>query len=572
MELRIPVIYSDQWQIYEVFLELPFPENVLTLQSSQRPVFPRLIFLLDIELFSGNQWFPQLIGMLLAIVTIASLAYLAIKDATITNNTKYAAIAVFSLMLFWMGSSRTLIHSNESASAYLVTASYLLSIISLYRAGNRLSMPGSSITHWVILSGILCFVATFSFGTGIATYPAIIVTALLLRIPLKYILILVVFFALAAGIYIQGLLSENNAQILTSFKPLSIIDYAFKWLSTPVIYLATGFTQLNMKNGDLLNYIPRYVAPIVGAAGFIAASAITSYRLYKPTSSRLEICALGVVLFSMGVSIIVALGRAHFFDVFEGQVFAPRYIVWSSLFWSGLLILLIVYVGRISIRPIAMVIATILICFILAYAVLRSEDKWITQSDALYAGAETCLLAIRLGINHDIVPDSCDIFRNEEFRQRFNKTLHLVKDRNIGLFNTSYNHLLGTDPLRIFTKLDTTPMKGDVVLSRVLRDTSTSELFASLQGWAVDADREIAPDMVLIVDDDERIQGIAIPSRLRIKQAKSLGLPKLLRFGLSGFIKNYRPSQNYTAYTVNDNQWTHFGPLIATEKSKKMPD
>ena len=115
-------------------------------------------------------------------------------------------------------------------------------------------------------------------------------------------------------------------------------------------------------------------------------------------------------------------------------------------------------------------------------------------------------------------------------------------------------------------------MEGAVVLNKVLRDDVSGDLFARLQGWAVDSERAITPEMVLIIDDNALVQGIALPLHLWIPKTKSLGRPKLLRLRLTDFIKHYDPSQNYTAYTLNDNQIRPFGKLLKTEKSAKIPN
>jgi len=47
---------------------------------------------------------------------------------------------------------------------------------------------------------------------------------------------------------------------------------------------------------------------------------------------------LGLMIFNILALILVVAGRTEYFRLLPSEVLGPRYLFWSSLFWTGLLL------------------------------------------------------------------------------------------------------------------------------------------------------------------------------------------------------------------------------------------
>src|SRR5438445_9177551 len=81
-----------------------------------------------------------------------------------------------------------------------------------------------------------------------------------------------------------------------------------------------------------------------------------AFATLRARRSSNETMRIGIALawFGVGVSGVIALSRADYFAQYPTQLYAPRYLPWSTLGWSGMLIALI---GSASTRRIALGIA-----------------------------------------------------------------------------------------------------------------------------------------------------------------------------------------------------------------------
>jgi hypothetical protein len=57
--------------------------------------------------------------------------------------------------------------------------------------------------------------------------------------------------------------------------------------------------------------------------------------------SSLEIVGLGLIVFNLGALMMIIAGRTQYFHMLPSEVLAPRYLYWSSLFWTGLFLIAI---------------------------------------------------------------------------------------------------------------------------------------------------------------------------------------------------------------------------------------
>ena len=570
-ELKIPGLFGDQWQIFDNYLRFPFPENLFVNQNNHLLIFPSLIFLLDIHAFDGNQWFPQLCGMLLTVTFVSSLAYLAFTDRTLPQLSRSAGFAACTLLIYWMATSRTLLHSNEIVCVFLVLSAAMLAFVVLDGA-SRPPKSGPAQLLSAVGAGLLCLVAVFSFGAGIASFAAAILIAVMLRMTLPAISVLGVMFLLTLGGYLAWMGQETSAQLIGESNPLVVVRNWLAWIGSPIVYLATGATTPEVVNSDAVLTVMHIVAPTIGGVGIVVAGSWAIRDLWRAESTRLSVGAWGLVFLSAAAGFLVAYSRSSFFELFPLLgVLSPRYLVWSTLFWLGLTLLVLTAVARIPRWQTWTATFSIVACVCLAIAVTRSETKWLTYMAIYTERAGTCLLAIRLGIHHPIVPDNCGVWPTGELRRAFYQTLEIVQRRNLGQFNTSYDHLLGADIGSLYDPVEDPAISGSLLVNRTFRDLNTRLSIAEVSGWSADEGRGVVPELVLIIDGADRVRGIAEPMMIDPAMARERHLSRLARIGFRGFVLDFDPAQQYRLTAVQHDLATPLGKL-KLEKPKKVTD
>lgn len=336
--------YADQWRLYRIYLEKPFPFDVLALENGHRPVFPGLVRVAELRWLEGNQLLQLAVGALMALVTCVLLALAAWRDRAAGMVAQAAAVAMAAFATFWLGSSRTLLHGNESVHAYLLTACL---------AGASYLLAARPSAAWRLgLACVLCFVATFSFGPGLAAFAAMV---LLLLVQRQYRPAAIVCAAMVATLIIYFMLpgSAGVGSVLT-LRLSSNVALAAVWLSSLPVHLFEvalvpgsgramddGVRNLFSPLADLYHAqfgdIRRehgHVAWLGFAAmAYVAWAAFDAWR--RGDAGSLRLTGIAIASFAMGVAGIVALSRLGYFEAHPSQVFAHRYMPWSSLLWLG---------------------------------------------------------------------------------------------------------------------------------------------------------------------------------------------------------------------------------------------
>jgi uncharacterized membrane protein YuzA (DUF378 family) len=344
---RVP--YADQWGFYRHLIERPFPASIFAAENGHREVLPNLVRVAELHWMQADQNLQILVGLLCALATFGVLAW-AIWRAPISAAARSAAIFAAALGVFWLGNERALAHSNDAVHAYPVTFFLVAALALVARASPR----SESTRAW---AAVACAIAaTFSFGSGIASLPAITLVLLLRRAPLRAWIPVGIGLALALALYLFGQVDATTTTL--RIYPLGQITLLLHWLSAPLLYvfwplldpeiaarLPAGVLRASADAvaqtwTAIFGDIRQSTAPqiVVGLIGVLAFTALgwRVWRESQPAAAAQRI-ALGVAGFALTVGAVIALSRSAYFGIHPGQIQAARYLVWSSLFWSGLL-------------------------------------------------------------------------------------------------------------------------------------------------------------------------------------------------------------------------------------------
>ena len=340
------VLYADPWRFTQKLLEQPWPRNVLASDNGHREILPNLVRYAELTWMHGSQSLQIAAGMLLAAVSLWGLVRIVRRDALLPE-VRAAAVLVAALSLFWLGSQRVLTHANESVHAYLITA-LLVGGVALLLRGDR---------RGAVLAALCGVAATFSFGSGVAVFVGFAAVLGVRRAPASHWLPLGVAAVLAVGLHLG--LGNTGMQSELVLAPLRQFDLVLRWLASPFIYAAwplldpsvaqqVPLAPLRAAAGGIATAYQSVFGPVmgarwplllIGAAGVVTLLAM-SWRSWQRgrAAGAVETVALAMAWFGLAVGVLIALGRMAYFADYPAQLSAPRYVLWSWLFWSGLVL------------------------------------------------------------------------------------------------------------------------------------------------------------------------------------------------------------------------------------------
>ncbi len=347
---RVP--YADAWQHYARLLSQPFPASVIAAENGHPELFANLVRLASLRWFGGDELPQIVIGLLLALSCLAVLLLPLKRCAGVAPATRAAIALVLTLGIFWLGNARALLHDNESLHVYSVLLCLAGAVALLHADHDQPSSRGN-----VLGASVLCLLAALNFGSGSAAFVAVFALLFVQRARLSSWLIVVA--GLLSTLIIYTFL-KGSSGVPLSLHPLDQGVLALRTLASPLIYLFWPLVDPVAAAA-----LPHQLAPIGGIAQlwtgafgdvrrsvfpqaifgaifvFVLLWATWHARRYPASFHVIGQLGFALAWFGLAVAGLIALTRFDYFVEFPEQVYALRYLPWSTLAWAGLLIVLL---------------------------------------------------------------------------------------------------------------------------------------------------------------------------------------------------------------------------------------
>lgn len=535
----------DQFRLYPDYLGRPFPDSAIQVENGHRPILPALVRLAEIHWFSADQTLQIVVGAGAALLALALIVATVMREHEIPALTRVAACALAVMALFWLGNARMLMHGNELVHTYFVVLFAVLGVLAVDAARRHRS------TLWMSLAGASCLAATFSFGTGMASFGAVLVLGVILRLRARDMAIPAVLLAAAVAVYLLGLPGSGGVRGALQFDPTSNLATLARWLSAPWMRAWLGLAEppieswlqsslLSTRLGHALVTSARWLsAPfgveaarqiglIVGGAGVAAflSIALHAWRAGKQLGT-MRVLALGLSIFALGAAVIVCFARLRSFELSPNQVFADRYLPWSCLFWLGLAL----YTGggakpRSALRPTGLAVAAALTMLILAPS-HRAMAGW---SATVSRHIQQSAVAAQLGIwDAKRFPDNDDARR-----EHVDASLSLLRQRRLSVFAEPAFRLVelgwqapGEIPA---------PLGGSYAhVVREFEDPQGHRHVADFEGWMPRIEDASRDAVLVVVDRSGTPRGLAKTSFIG-PHKKSLRFNVAYKHGFDGYV------------------------------------
>jgi len=547
----------DQWRMYETFLGLPFPQNVLQLENGHRPIIPNLFRVAEIRWLGGNQLLQISVGTVCAFLTWLAIASAAWNTRTLPLIARAIGVMLATLGLFWLANARILLHGNESLHAYLLTLAVVGAALCTFEAKRRDSLG------WLCAGTGACVIAMFCFGPGVASFPAVVLLGFALRLPWRWLLLPIGVLAICLLIYVLALPGSQGVREMVGLRPIESARVIARWLSSPWINGWLGFSDpplapwMAEQTGTgalwLRTSANRFVAltghdwhewsTVIGLAGIGGFGVRCTIALVRRNcSDRLEALLLGVGLFALATAVVIGIGRVDYLQQFPKETYSDRYLVWPSLFWMSLLMLLVrdaaLLPGRCA-RTVAYAF-----CAILPVMLVATHSLGAGWGATVYRIAQQTSAQLRSGIYDEThfpaEARGAEIERHE---------IDLLRTQRIAMFAEPAWQRLGTHWSGSLQPAEDTAVEVHWLPS--IDASNAARPSAHIEGWVTRGIGSLRQRGQLVVLSGDRIvAGFAEFSFVR-PNARSLLLDVPLKRGFDGYIRDYDSKTKYTLAVVD---------------------
>jgi hypothetical protein len=554
-----PATHADFWSIYEFYFQHSWLETALQKYGAHSLFFPNFFWLASVRFFHGSQQPLIFIGLALLLVTTALLLASVWRDTTVGPTAKIVSTMIVVAGNFWMGRWAIILSGGFNSQNSLTMAAVALSL---------LLIPNRS-RSWLTIIIIICagFIASFSCGQGFAIWPTLLFLAWGVR--LRWPSIVAIGTSTVAAFVIYELLPPHAKDYGTLQNAVSsgtvLLSQLCQLIGSPVASAMAawhgGKTFMDSEEATTA----ALWSGVVGLA--LAAAGITPRVVRRDLGkSSLETMGMGLVVFNVAVMPVIMAGRAQLFQVAPGDVLAPRYLYWSSLFWTGLF------------------------CIAIQRAEQRRWSRWTIITSAFAAAVfiwpEHYLKWFHGKTSHCFVAEGATavlngvVDDNEQFLSLDPKRIARVAPRlrahRLDMFADGLQDWIGRDQINLFgdshraAKLQGTCTVAKVIQSnqgapaaRVVCHATTRRRIPRLIRWAITPlwwlvgpetkKGYVTPSTFVIIDSNRVVRGVARSCELSALENRVLFQGELCTSCVLGYISDYNPQLQYIVRSADDN-------------------
>src|SRR3989440_4248706 len=235
---RVTLLWGgDLWDVYAFAWNHTWLQSALLKQDNHVKFFPRSICLANLRFFHGDVQMLFFAGLGLLFITVSLLLIPVWRDTTVTLTAKTLSTLVVLMGNFWLARASITANGEFNCDTSLAMGGAALAFLLI--AKTRCSR---TVTAIVVCAG---FLASFSFGTGLAIWPTLLLLAWCLRLPRRTIVLLGISALAAAVIYaLLPVLPSSYAvqeKAEASLNPMRVITEFCRLVGSPVLDSITAW-------------------------------------------------------------------------------------------------------------------------------------------------------------------------------------------------------------------------------------------------------------------------------------------------------------------------------------------
>jgi hypothetical protein len=325
--------------------------------------------------------------------------------------------------------------------------------------------------------------------------------------------------------------------------PVVALTEFCRLVGSPVLYTIAAW-----RGGKALTDLEQSfsIALWSGVAGLALAGIAVIPRMLRRDlgKSGLESTALSLLIFNLFALTLIVLGRLKWLDLVR---FAPRYLFWSSLFWTSLILLGIERAERLQWGR----WPTLLLPFAIAIFVWPAHyQAWFLCKIAQMYDDKDAIALINGAFETQriqMVPP--------QLKQIFEDRLHLasqLRARRLDVFADGLQDWIGLREADVFgARHKAEGLHGQCRID-ALGQCDNGAPAARVRGQAFKHEQSI-PCTLVIIDSDGVIRGVARSARISPFTNRLFYQSKLTaKIGFVGYIKDYNPELRYVVRSADN--------------------
>jgi hypothetical protein len=536
---RWTVTKLDFWRIYDFCLNHTWLESALLKHNGHSLFFPSFFWLTDLRFFHGSQQPLFFAGLVLLFVTVALLLILVWRDETVGPTAKAMATLVVIVGNFWMARAPITASGGFNSMCSLVMAGAALAFLLLPKMCGS-SAWLSSATVVVVCAG---FVASFSFGTGLAIWPTLLFLAWCLRLSWRSFVSLGVATVVAMVIYERLPPHSADYKVIQTAGSagLALVAQLCRLAGSPFFYAASGWHQkplsAEVAQSSLLSLW-------CGGAGLAIAVVAMVFTLIRRDliKSSLKFIGMALVIFNFVAIALIVAGRANRFLAQPFEVAGPRYLFWSTLFWTGLLLIAIQCAEHKQwLRwPVWLVALAVPVLVFPTHYKNGLSLRW--AMNMVEHGATSLINGVR---------DERQVRAFGGDPERVYRVAEQLRTRRLDMFADGLQDWIGLGEANLFGgRRKPEELKGRCAVAAVVQCDNGAPA-ARVVGQASKHGGRV-PKTLVIVDPTGVVRGVArfSPTSPFINRAFYLG--KVKTNGFLGYIRDYNPQLHYAVRSADE--------------------
>ena len=502
----VPVPIGDDWDRWLTYVGAPHILGWLFQQHiDHRLVFPKLLFEIDHFVFHAQARFTLLCTFLLQALTAVLLWRLSGRICRQDRTERGILAAVIVACLFSAQQWHNFIWPFQVQFPLLYCA-VTLALFSLWKAARNNWQGGAP---WVVASTVAAAIATYSMANGVLLWPVLLLAALWLRMPRRWLATLAVAALLLGPPYFYHWRKSippvplPKAQLL----PRAVVLF-FANLGAPLTPLAMMFHTDNARLAAAA--IPGILLALALLAGFVML-----WRRREQFSNARALLIFYCVYLA-GSSASMAYGRA---DASLFEAFTPRYLTPTYIFWVCMVLAAWPWLRQF---PRAALYAALCAAMFVGIVIHQHE---------VLINVESWRLAIPLGevALVDNVTDTTAWTPLYHTPRIVMDAVDYMRNHHLSIFIAEWTHWPGI-PLNRRFFIDRNPDACQGRFEEAVMVASPVKPGWRATGWAWDVKAGRPPHYVILADDAGQVAGVALtgfpqPSNLAALPERYLSSP-----------------------------------------------
>ena len=478
--VAIPVL--DDWDRWITIAGHYSPSWFFLEHVDHRLVVPKILFAIDHLAFHGRGWFLLLCALCIQALTgliLWRLARLAYKQDWSESVILAAAIACC-------------VFSAQQSMNFTLPFQVQFPMVYCFSIAALFAMRKTMRTAWLAASIALATLATYSMANGILIWPVMVLAALWLRMPRRWVLAIGASAIFVAAVYFYGWSDRTPREFAlpmsASQRLPRVLAFWLGHLGSPVFPLA--FVSDSTAFRIACAVIPGALLALALLAGFVRL-----WRWREQYSSAQAILVFYCV-FLAGSSLMMAYGRSGGDPLL---IYASRYLTPSYLFWVSMLLAGWPLLRR---APRTALYAALCAAMLIGVAIhQRAALIKIREQVNLKRLGETAIV--------DNVTDPAVWPVLYHTPAQTMGAIDYLKNHNLTVFTEEWTHWPGM-PLNRRFSIDRTPGACQGEFARVMRVTSPLKPGWRVTGRAWDNKAGRAPRYIVLADDTGLVAGVAL--------------------------------------------------------------